>query len=270
MSQRSSYDAGTPCWVDLVTPDVDAAKEFYTGLFGWTADDSVDEESGHRIYTNLRRDGQLVAGMAGQSSEMAGMPPTWSTYICTEDAAKAAEAVEAAGGTVLMPAMQVMEQGSMAFFADPSGAAFGVWQPGLHKGAEVVNEPRAYAWNELNSRDLEAARPFYAQVFGWEYDDGMDMGEMGRYYVVQGGDEGGLAGMMSMPPMAPAEVPSHWAVYFAVEDAQAVIDRAQQLGGSLVHGPDPSPVGVLAGLTDPQGGHFKIIELQAQQPQPAA
>lgn len=146
MSTRDSYAAGTPCWIDLMTADVDAATGFYTSLFDWTAQDSHGED-GTRIYTNFLREGQVVAGMSGQPPEMAeaGMPPVWSTYVATEDLDATVATVEQAGGSVLMPAMDVMDAGRMAIVGDPGGAAISLWQAGSHQGADVCNETNTWA-----------------------------------------------------------------------------------------------------------------------------
>jgi predicted enzyme related to lactoylglutathione lyase len=262
MTTRSGYEPGTPCWVDLMSPDVDASTAFYTGLFGWQAVDQFDE-GGTRIYTNFLRDGQLVAGMGGQQPGMEGAPPVWNTYIATADVDATSKAVEAAGGTVMMPAMDVMDQGRMAIYGDPTGAVVSVWQAGAHHGAQVCDEANTWSWNELLTRDIDAALAFYTAVFGWTY-EGMEM-PFGTYHVIQGGDAGGLGGLMPMPPGLPDMVPNHWAVYFMVDDADATAERARELGGQLVQGPDDTPgVGRIATLHDPQGGSFMILGTGAQ------
>lgn len=258
MSTRSAYEPGTPCWVDLMSPDMEASTTFYTGLFGWESDDQFDDD-GTRIYTNFRRDGQLVAGMGAQQPGMEGVPATWSTYVATADVDATVAAVARAGGTVMMPTLEVMDQGRMAIFADPSGAVVSAWEPGAHHGADVVNEPGAWSWNELMTRDLDAALAFYRAVFGWEY-EGMPMPD-GTYHVVVGGDEGGLGGLMAMPRSIPDAVPSHWAVYFTVDDISAVLDRAGRLGATVLMGPtDAGDVGTIATLADPQGGSFMVLQ----------
>lgn len=259
MAHRDHYDAGIPSWVDLMSPDVDASKAFYTGLFGWEAEDQLDGE-GNRIYVQLRQDGRDVAGMGGQAPEMEGMPPIWNTYVATDDCDATVKKAEAAGGTVMMPTMEVMDAGKMAILADPSGAMVSVWQAGEHIGAGIVNEPNSFSWNELMTRDLEAVKPFYAEVFGWEYET-HDMGEMGPYTTGQiGGDD--IAGLMTMPPDIPDEVPSYWNVYFAVADADAICKRVEELGGQVLWGPEDTPVGKLATIQDPQGGSFSIMQHQ--------
>ncbi len=245
-----------------MSPDVDASTTFYSGLFGWDADDQFDEE-GTRIYTNYTREGQLVAGAGPQQPEMQGAPPIWNTYIATADVDQTSKKVEAAGGTVMMPAMDVMDQGRMAIYADPTGAMVSVWQAGAHTGAQVCNEPGTWHWNELLTRDVDAASAFYAEVFDWTYET-MDM-PGGAYHVVEGGDEGGRGAMMAMPPGMPDMVPNHWVVYFMVGDADATVERARELGGQVVRGPDDMPgVGRMATLHDPMGGSFMILESAAQ------
>lgn len=263
MSERTSYEHGTPSWIDLTTPDTDAAKAFYGGLFGWTFEDQFGED-GEYIYSNLKLDGKLVAGMGPQQAEMAGMPNIWNSYVNVDDADQVLKSVEAAGGTVMLPTMQVMEHGSMAVFADPTGAVICLWQPGAHTGAQIVNEPNTYSWNELMTRDVDAAKAFYAEVFGWEYDD-MDMGGGMTYHVIKGGPEGGLGGLMAMPPTIPDEVPNYWGVYFTVADADAAAAKAKELGGTQMTDPIDSPgVGRMIPITDPQGGSFTLMQPESQ------
>jgi predicted enzyme related to lactoylglutathione lyase len=150
MSERSSYEPGVPCWVDLGSPDLDASVEFYTALFGWQVPESenVEETGGYRRAT---RNGADVCGMMPLMQE--GQPPAWSSYVSVADADATAAAVTENGGSVIAEPMDVMELGRMAVFADPGGAVFGIWQPGTFHGAGLVNEPGALAWNELNTRD---------------------------------------------------------------------------------------------------------------------
>lgn len=259
MVTRTSYEHGTPSWIDLMTPDVDGARAFYGGLFGWTADETTDDD-GALLYVNLRKDGKLVAGLGEQPPEMAGMPPVWSTYVAVDNVDDVLEKVPAAGGTVMMPGMDVMEDvGRMAIFHDPTGAVIGLWQAGTHLGAERVNEPDTWFWNELLTRDVDTAKAFYSAVFDWDW-NGMDMGPMGTYHVVAGGESDGLAGMMAMPAEMPEQVPNHWMIYVMVADADATAARAVELGGQVVQPPFDTPVGRQAVLHDPAGGSFSIMQ----------
>ena len=138
MTEMTEYAPGTPSWIDLATPDMDATVSFYEGLFGWEIPvaENAEQTGGYRVATS---GGKSVAGIMPLMQE--GQPAVWSTYVNVEDAdATAAKATEA-GGTVIAPPMDVMELGRMAFFADPTGAAIGIWQPNQMRGAQLVNEP---------------------------------------------------------------------------------------------------------------------------------
>lgn len=258
MPNRDSYDPGTPSWIDLMTTDVDAATAFYTELFGWDAEDQFDDE-GTRIYTMFRQDGRDVAGMGGQPPGMDGAPAMWNTYVATDDVDATLAKVEEAGGKIAMPGMDVMTSGRMGMFFDPAGAMLSVWQAGDHPGSGIVNEPNAFAWSELLSRQRDEVSGFYAEVFGWDYEDS-DMGpDMGVYRVAQV-DGGMVAGLMPMPEAMPEQVPNHWAVYLMVADADETASKAVELGGQVVQDPMTVPgVGRMATLHDPQRGSFMVM-----------
>lgn len=230
MTEHSSHAPGTPSWVDLSASDVDAAKDFYTGLFGWEIEDQFDGD-GNRIYAMARLDGKAVAGL-GPIPPGIEMPSVWNTYVASSDVEATAAAVEAAGGQVVMAPMQVMDSGKMAVFTDPTGAAFSVWEAQGHIGSELGNIANTHSWNELMSRDLQSAQAFYQEVFGWKYD--VQQMPNGEYHVIAGGENGGLGGMMDMPAEVPEMVPSHWGVYFTVDDLDASVAKVQELGGQVV------------------------------------
>ncbi len=158
------YAPGTPSWVELSSPNTDAATEFYGQLMGWSATEPgpEDETGGYRMF---QQDGKNIAGLMGHMQE--GQPTAWVTYISVADAEETAAKVKAAGGTVMMEPMDVMDIGRMALFADPTGAVFGVWQPKSFTGADLVNEPGSLCWNEVLTRDAGAGKAFYPAVFGW-------------------------------------------------------------------------------------------------------
>ncbi|HEY2833071.1 MAG TPA: VOC family protein [Sporichthyaceae bacterium] len=258
MPKRTSYAPGTPCWVDVMTGDVAGVTAFYTDLFGWDVEEQRDENSGH-IYTMFTSGGQTVAGLGGLPPGMENLPTVWNSYISVADAEATVAAIEQAGGQVFMPAMQVFDAGVMAVAADPTGANFRIWQPLAHVGAGLVNEANTYGWNELITRDIDGAKKFYSDVFGWGY-DGMDMGS-GEYWVVQGGESGGLAGLMARPPAMPAEAPDSWFVYFLVDDIDAIVQRAARTGGQALFGPQSMPgVGIIATVGHPVGGVFALMQ----------
>jgi uncharacterized protein len=260
MSEITTYVPGTPCWVDLSTPDIEASAAFYGALLGWDVPElpNSPEMGGYR---RAKKDGADLAGMVPLQQE--GQPPAWSTYVSVADAEATAEAVKENGGSVLFEPMDVMGLGKMAVFTDSEGGFFGIWQPGTFGGAERVNEPGALAWNELNSRDVEGAKAFYGAVFGWAPQVN-DMGEMGTYTEWKLGDST-IAGMLDMAERGvPEMVPAHWQVYFAVEDTDATVAQVEQLGGGVMVPPMDVPAGRFSILTDPHGVSFAVIALSGE------
>jgi predicted enzyme related to lactoylglutathione lyase len=246
---------GAPCWIDLMTSNPDTAKQFYGDLFGWEFQTGDEEKYGGYITAN--KNGKMVAGIMQKPADQGAMPDMWSTYLRTDDAAATAAAVTANGGEVYVEPMDVPEQGHMAVFSDVSGAAIGVWQPREMRGYELVAEEGTPAWHELHTKDYEAAVKFYRDVFGWDTDVMSDTPEF-RYTTLGAGAEA-KAGIMDASGYLPAEIPSNWQVYFAVGDADASIEKAVSMGGTVVDGPDDTPFGRLATLTDPTGAMFKIV-----------
>jgi predicted enzyme related to lactoylglutathione lyase len=273
MSEQDRYIPGVPCWVDTAHPDPEAATAFYGGLFGWTFDDVMPADAPVRYFIASLPGGQ-VGAIGGRMPGAPEQPPAWSTYVWVDDADATVAKARAAGGAVLVEPMDVGEAGRMAVLADPEGAAINVWQAKRNRGSAVVNEPGSVNFNNLNSRDLAAAEAFYGPVFGWElltvgdgamwalpdYGDflerrtpgmrkGMaDMGAPPRFEEV-------VAGAITIPDHQP-DLPAHWGVTFAVEDADATATRAVELGGTVVLAPFDAPWVRMTVLVDPQGATF--------------
>jgi predicted enzyme related to lactoylglutathione lyase len=251
MVEMTEYAPGTPTWVDVSTPDIEATKAFYGALFGWDAM-TFPEMGG---YTNFTLRGKLVCGAVPFMS--ADQYPAWNTYIAVSDAEATAQAVQGNGGQVIVPPMDVADLGRMAAFIDPTGAVFGAWQPGQHKGAQLANEPGSFIWNELDTRDIAAAKAFYAAVFPWTAET---RGEGERAYTTWKVNGRGVAGGMQMGASFPAEAPTLWLTYFAVADCDATVAKVQALGGAaLMPGMDIEE-GRFAVLRDPQGAIFAVMQ----------
>jgi predicted enzyme related to lactoylglutathione lyase len=259
MTEMTSYAPGTPSWVDLSTPDLEKSVAFYSGLFGWEIPEQENSEQTGG-YRRAQLDGKSVAGMMPLMGE--GQPPVWSSYVSVDDADATTAAVSEAGGQVLAEPMDVMDLGRMAVFLDPEGAAFGVWQPGTFIGAEQVNDPGTFSWNELNTRDPEAAKEFYGSVFGWTANE-VEMGDGGSYttwrHPDRSDDEDSVGGMLDLRGRAPDEIPPHWLVYFTVEGRDGTLEKAKGSGGSEMLTMDMD-MGRLAIITDPHGSNFGIFE----------
>lgn len=244
--------AGTPTWIDLVTPDAEAARAFYQAVFGWEYDISGPEFGG---YATARLGDRSAAGIAGSPPDAPPMPAAWSLYFASNSVEADLARAGGMGAQVRYPAMVVGEFGSMATCVDPTGAQFSLWQAGRHTGAQVSSDPGFSAWFELYTPNAQLARDFYTAFLGATADP--MPGDL-EYYVIKHGDDQ-LCGIMQIDP-AWGEMPAQWTIYFAVADADETVARVLANGGKQFGGIDDTPFGRLAALADPQGAMFKIIE----------
>jgi predicted enzyme related to lactoylglutathione lyase len=270
MLERDGYIPGVPCWVDTSHPDPEAAVAFYSGLFGWEFEDVMPPGSPGPYFIARLRGGDVAA----VGSQPEGGPPmaVWNTYVWVDSAEEAASKVLEAGGRVVVDPFDVSDAGRMAVFTDPEGAAFCVWQAKAHKGARIVNEPGSLNFNGLNTRDPEGAKSFYGSVFGWEtmgfgggaemwrlpgYGDFLEQSDPGlRERMAQSSAPTGFADVVAtLNPIAgdQPEVPAHWSVTFAVDDADATAERAVALGGQVLVAPFDAPWVRMTVIADPQG-----------------
>jgi uncharacterized protein len=269
MSERDGYEPGVPCWVATVHHDPKEAVGFYTDLFGWEATNVTSPESSSEYYVCKLRSRDVAA----ISSERGGAPsvPAWNTYIWAESADDTVFKVIDAGGSVVSEPFDRLDVARVALVADPAGAVFGVWQPGEHRGARLVNEPGAWSMSQLNTRDPEGAKAFYGRVFGWETDE-FDMGggliTLWRLPGYVGGEpeqpvSREVVGVMV--PMSgdrsPEDVSAYWSVDFWVDDVDAAADKAAALAGEVKMWPFHTSVGRTAILADPQGAVFSVSKV---------
>lgn len=241
---------GQPIWIELFTPDTDAATKFYGALFGWTARDGGQELGG---YITFEHNGAPIAGCMKNDGQ--GVD-AWNVYLESSNAADTVEMAKANGGQVLLDAMQVGDLGHMAMVTDPAGAAVGIWQPLSMAGISARAETGAPAWFEVLSSDYDGVIPFYENVFGWDTYTMSDTPEF--RYTTLGKDDDALAGIMDATSFL-GERPSFWNFYVEVADTDAAIATAKELGGTEVMAPDESPFGRLATIADPSGVSFMIM-----------
>jgi uncharacterized protein len=248
MAERTSYPPGAPSWADLTIPDLEGALGFYGGLFGWEFEDQ-GEEAGH--YHQALKDGKRVAGIGPNQP---GAPPMafWTTYLSGTDADAHARAITGAGGNVTFGPMQVLDAGRMVAGQDPTGALFGIWEPGEHTGAQLHDEHAALSWNELMTGDLEGAVAFYGALFDYTFEP---LPEDPDGYRVLKLDDEYVGGIWRVGD----ETPAHWVAYFKLADVDAGFERARELGGELVGEPVDSTYGRWATMRDPQGASFRLI-----------
>lgn len=259
MQESPEYKPGTFCWVELGTSDNEAAKQFYTQLFGW---DYVDNPMGeHGVYTMLKLDGKDVGGLYKLMPDMVerGVPPHWLSYVSVANVDESAAKAKEAGATLLQEPFDVFTIGRMSVVQDPTGAVFALWQPKEHKGSGIYNVPGSFCWNELGTTDTKKAGDFYTGLFGWTRED-MSGGPI-EYTMFKNGDRGAGGMYKITPEMGP--IPPNWLVYFAVDDCDARAQKATELGGRVMKPADDIPgVGRFAILLDPQGAAFAIIKLE--------
>lgn len=252
MSTIERHTPGTLSWVDLMTPDLEGAQKFYGSLFGWTFDVGTPE-TGH--YTSCNLGGRRAAGM-GKRPEDATFPSVWSVYFEGEDADQLAESIRANGGQIMMGPMDVMEFGRMLIAADPTGAVFGIWQPKTHAGAQVIEEPGAMIWHEINTRDHTKAADFYCRVFGLE---ARKLDAPGIDYMTLHKGSKTVGGVLQINEQWPANLPPHWMAYFHVADVDASAAQVKELGGMVHVPPFDTPYGRQSVVTDPFGAAFSIM-----------
>ena len=253
MAERTQYAPGTFSWTDLATTDQDGAKQFYSGLFGW---DAVDNPVGEgMVYSMMQIGGKDVAAISlqMQAQRDAGAPPAWNSYVTVESADESAERATKLGANVMAPPFDVMDVGRMAVVQDPQGAFFMLWEPKLHFGASLVNEPGALAWNELATVDLDGSANFYRELFGWDVSpmEGMSM----PYMVITTAAGSSNGGMRA----AQENEPSYWLVYFGTGDIDATTAKATGSGGTALVPPMDIGIGKIAVLQDPQGAVFALF-----------
>jgi predicted enzyme related to lactoylglutathione lyase len=243
MGERTSHPPGTFSWAELATGDAEAAKAFYTQLFGWEYDDNPAGDD--QIYSMAKRDGRYVAALFS-----ADQPPHWNCYVTVTSADETARQAAANGGSVMAEPFDVMEVGRMAVIADPAGAALCLWEPRAHIGAGLVNTPGSLAWNDLVTPDPEGATAFYGSLFGWTFEE---IPNAGGYRVIRNGERsnGGVFPQQEGPPA--------WIPYFGHDDTERLAREIGDLGGRLYNGPVQVPAGTFAVLADPQGAVFAVL-----------
>jgi uncharacterized protein len=270
MTDERSYPAGVPCWVDTDQSDVDAARDFYAGVFGWTFSDGVPTEA-PGTYLIAALGGADVAAIGPAEG---GAGAAWNTYIAVEDAAAAAASVRGAGGTVTVEPADAGPAGRLAGCTDPRGAHFRLWQPRRRLGAQIVNAPGSWNFSDLHTADAAAAEAFYAPLFGWEFND-VGFGTMIRRpgygdhlaATVDPGIRDRQDGIAAPPGFEDAigwlvpvgEGRDHWHVSFTVADRDESVAVAEKLGAAVISSEDTEWT-KSALIRDPQGAQLTLSQ----------
>src|SRR5829696_9768874 len=244
MKPRETYPPGVPCWVDTSQEDPDAAAAFYGGLLGWEFIDATPDDAPGR-YLVARRNGLDVAAISSPPEGSDRPPAMWNTYVRVASADDTAEKAKAAGGAAVVEPFDIPGAGRMAVLADREGAVFSVWEARGFEGAQLVNEPGAWVFSDLNTRDSAAAEKFYWELFGWEkcvgvggfefwrlrgYSDFLtrDDPELRERHQAAGASAEFSDAVAAIGPLSNDDGPAHWSVTFGVDDADEVAARAAE------------------------------------------
>jgi predicted enzyme related to lactoylglutathione lyase len=250
----TKHEPGTFSWTELSTSDFDAGVALYADLFGWEVNKEDLPDGG--VYATFKMNGKDVAGGSPQREEeaQAGIPPHWNVYMTVENAEQTAKQAEAAGGSIVAPAFDVMELGRMAVIADPTGATFCVWEPMKSIGAQLLGETGALSWTEVMTTDADKAGAFYSELFGYTLEP-FGPPEQGYKVLMKG--EAQIGGIMKNPAEGGQ---SYWAIYFSCKNVDEVVDKVKAAGGQVFMGPEDMPeVGRISVMADPQGAAFGVI-----------
>ena len=250
-TRDTPWPAGTPCWVDLSSPDLPKAVEFYSSVLGWTLVDKGEEFGSYHI---AEVDGRPAAGIGPVMS--AEQPSVWTVYLATDDADATAKMIAENGGSLLFEPMDVPDQGRMAIAADPTGGMFGIWQAAGMIGTGVYNEPGGLVWEDARLTDTAAGKQFYSDVFGYTYQPVPGAPDDYATFHADGDPLGGMGGMMGLPE----GTPSHWVAYFAVADADAAVSAVEAGGGAVLMPAQDTPYGRMAAVADPFGATFMLMQ----------
>jgi len=265
MSQRSHYPPGTPCWVDVLAADPESELDFYADLFGWSfiGPGPMASTGGRYFVAQLR--GRDVAGVSSLPVGRPDSPGFWNTYFSVAGVDESCALAQRAGGTIVLAPFDALPAGRMAVVLDPSGAAFSLWEPKARAGAELLNEPGAWAMSALIAPDIEKTNSFYRTLFGWEWET-FRAGTINATLCRLPGYVGGepeqpvprdvVAVMIERD--AGAETPPHWSVDFWIDDVDAGAARAAQRGATLLVPPHDAPGFRRCVLADPAGAAFTI------------
>jgi predicted enzyme related to lactoylglutathione lyase len=246
---------GTPIWYELMTSDTDGAQNFYADVVGWDVAPSGIEDAGdYRIFT--ASDGHGVGGLM-TLPHGAPMKPGWFCYIGVQNVDSTAETIKALGGSIHMGPQDMAGVGRLAMVADPQGMVFYIMRGDSPQGSRAfhVTAPGHCGWHELVTSDHHAALAFYGEVFGWENNETMPMGEMGEYCFI---DHAGqrIGAMMT----AGAGWATRSTYYFNVPSIDAAVSKITGGGGTVTMGPHEVPGGMHIVMgTDPQGAAFALV-----------
>ncbi|MBV8809331.1 MAG: VOC family protein [Acidobacteriaceae bacterium] len=257
MPSLQTHPPSSFCWFELGTTDQNAAKQFYTSLFGWTANDYPMGPSDFYTMFQLTGADAAAAYTLREDQRQHGVPPHWMIYIAVENADQTAARAGQLGATVLAAPFDVAEHGRMAVLQDPTGAAFSIWQPKQHPGTGVSRTDGTVCWADLSTGDPAKAAQFYEALFGWSVKPGEH--DSSGYLHIQ--NRGEFIGGIPPAALRNSQIPPHWLLYFQTSNCDQTAKNAAQAGATLHVAPMTIPnVGRMSVIADPQGAVFAIFQ----------
>jgi predicted enzyme related to lactoylglutathione lyase len=257
MSERDTYPAGVPCWVTNLQHDVPRAVAFYEGVFGWDMESGPDDLAPYALGRVRGRDVAAIGSMPEDAER-----PGWVTEIRVDDLPATVRAVRERGGEVLRDDLDFGATGRLGVFVDPVGAVFCAWEGGDREGAQLVNEPGAWAMSALQTDAPDRAAAFYCAVFGWET-EAFGPATLFRLPGYVGGEPSQPVARDVVAVMVPtsSEAPATWGVDFWIGDLDRALEDVRRLGGHVVVGPyDAPPAFRQALVTDCGGASFTLSQ----------
>jgi hypothetical protein len=245
MTTLTNFDDGMPCWVDIMVPNQEQhhdKRAFLTALFDWTWELGTPEMG---YYAMALSNGHAVMGL-GVSEDANGTP---NTYFSTNDMASSIARASELGAQVVVPAMKVMDVGTMAIVRDPFGAPYGLWQPGVFHGFGVVYEENSPGWFDHASLNPEGAGEFYASLSGHDVTSpSPDM------RVLQKGEQW-YASVTQLPS---GESPQ-WKPIYIVDSLERIHEVVPRHGGTILVEEMPVPGSALCIFSEPVNGTVMCV-----------
>lgn len=252
------HHTGKLIFVELVTPDLDRAKQFYAGLFGWTF---RDFQSGGTKYAEAFLDSRPVGGLIHREIPSGEhRQPVWLSFFSVTDVDTAKKIAVQNGAKVLFDSHDLPDRGKEAVLRDPQGAVFAVLSSSSGDPPDVLAPPGDWIWGSLITSDPDTDAAFYQNVFNYEVFD--LPAAPGMQHLLLSSDNYARASVNSIPANRPQAHP-HWLNYVRVEDAVKMAEKAVSLGGRILVEPRVDRHGgKVAVVADPSGAAFGLLEWQ--------
>jgi len=250
------HHVGKVIFVELVTPDLATAKQFYAGLFGWTFS---DVQVGGRQYAEASLDGYPVAGLIQRDIPVGEhRQPAWLTFIAVHDVDAAKQIALQHGAKVLFEPHSIPNRGRQAVFADPQGAIFAVLASSSGDPPDVLAAPGEWIWSSLITSNPDTDAAFYQTLFDYEVFE--LPADEGAQHLMFASDNYARASANTLPANKPNAHP-HWLNFVRVEDTDKMTAKVVALGGRVLVEPRVDRHGgKVAVVADPLGAPFGLLE----------